>query len=55
MLWKGLGIDYYDYYQKIEFDNLENKSNINYLKLKTCNLNNNKKNLPIGFVFKLYL
>ena len=53
MLWKGLGIDYYDYYQKIEFNKLENKSNINYLKLKNINLNNNKEKLPIGFVFKL--
>ena len=53
MLWKGLGIDYYDYYQKIEFGNLENKSNIDYLKLKNININNNKKKLPIGFVFKL--
>ena len=34
MIWKGLGIGYYDYYQKIEFDILENKSNINYFKLK---------------------
>ena len=53
MLWKGLGIDYYDYYQKIEFNKLENNSNINYLKLKNINLNNNKEKLPIGFVFKL--
>ena len=53
MLWKGLGIDYFDYYQKIEFDNLENKSNINYLKLKKINNKNKNKKLPIGFVFKL--
>ena len=51
MLWKGLGIDYHNYFQEIHFDNSENTSNVNYLKLKNININNNK--LPIGFIFKL--
>ena len=50
-LWKGLGIEYYDYYQKISYNNLIKNSifdKTRYIK--------NKKNvseLPIGFVFKL--
>ena len=50
-LWKGLGIDYYNYYQKIKCDE-------NYLK-KLSNKYNKLKNdinlihLPIGFVFKI--
>ena len=55
MLWKGLGIDYYYYYQKIEFDNLENKSNIDYLKLKNININNNKKNYLLVLYLNYYL
>ena len=51
MLWKGLGIDYYNYYQKINFTQLENYSNIDYLKINNFNINKNK--LPTGFVFKL--
>ena len=51
MLWKGLGIYFYDYYQKINFTQLENNSNINYLKINNININKNK--LPIGFIFKL--
>ena len=38
MLWKGLGIYFYDYYQKINFTQLENNSNINYLKINNIML-----------------
>ena len=49
ILWKGLGIDYYDYFQKIYFDKYEDILKINNSKL----INNKTKNLPTGFVFKL--
>ena len=38
MLWKGLGIYFYDYYQKINLTQLENNSNINYLKINNIML-----------------
>jgi hypothetical protein len=51
ILWKGLGIEYYDYFQKIYFDKYEDTLNLNYLKFN--NINNKNRKLPIGFVFKL--
>jgi len=48
ILWKGLGIDHYDYFQKIYFDKCEDSLNLNYLKF-----NNKNRKLPIGFAFKL--
>lgn len=51
ILWKGLGIEYYDYFQKIYFDKYEDSLNLNYLKFN--NINNKNRKLPIGFAFKL--
>ena len=51
ILWKGLGIEYYDYFQKIYFDKYEDTLNLNYLKFN--NINNKNRKLPIGFAFKL--
>ena len=51
LLWKNLGIDYYNYFQTIYFDSYEEISNINYIKLN--NINNKNKKLPIGFIFKI--
>ena len=51
ILWKGLGIEYYDYFQKIYFDKYEDSLNSNYLKFN--NINNKNRKLPIGFAFKL--
>jgi hypothetical protein len=51
ILWKGLGIEYYDYFQKIYFDKYEDTINLNYLKFN--NINNKNRKLPIGFAFKL--
>ena len=50
ILWKGLGIDYYDYYQKINFDKYD-ISKINYIKIN--NINNKYKKMPTGFIFKI--
>ena len=50
ILWKGLGIDYYNYFQNINFDGSEDISNI-YFKLNNILKNNTK--YPTGFVFKL--
>ena len=46
-LWKGLGIEYYDYYQNIFANKLINCSNLKYYKYSNVN------NLPIGYVFKI--
>ena len=51
LLWKNLGIDYYNYFQTINFDKNEEISNINYIKLN--NISNKNKKLPIGFIFKI--
>jgi hypothetical protein len=50
-LWKGLGIDYYNYYQKIKCDdNYLKKLSQKYNKIKN---NKNLMHLPIGFIFKI--
>ena len=46
-LWKGLGIEYYNYYQNILASKLINCSYLKYLKF------NNVNNIPIGYVFKI--
>ena len=51
ILWKALGIEYYDYFQKIYFDKHEDIPNLNYFKFN--NINNKNRKLPIGFAFKL--
>ena len=47
LLWKGLGIDYYDLYQKINFLDLDIE------KEKKHTIDYNIKIYPIGFVFKV--
>ena len=47
LLWKGLGIDYYDLYQKINFLDLDIE------KEKKHTIDYNIKIYPIGFVFKI--
>ena len=47
ILWKGLGIDYYDIYQKIYFYDLDFKKNNKFT------IDYNIKDYPIGFVFKI--
>ena len=50
-LWKGLGIDYYNYYQKIKCDdNYLKKLSKKYNKMKN---EKNMINLPIGFIIKI--
>ena len=48
-LWKGLGIDFYDYYQSVSLIDLEKKKN------KRNVVDFNIKKYPIGFVFKIVL
>ena len=51
-LWKGLGIDYFNYYQTIKCDeNYLRKLSNKYIKLKNDCLD--LINLPIGFIFKI--
>jgi len=50
-LWKGLGIDYFNYFQTIKCEeNYLKKLSNRYLKLKK---DVDKINLPIGFIFRL--
>ncbi len=47
IVWKGLGIDYYNIYQKINFYDLD------FRKEKKFSIDYNIKSYPIGFVFKI--
>ena len=47
IVWKGLGIDYYNIYQKINFYDLD------FRKEKKFSIDYNFKSYPIGFVFKI--
>ena len=54
MLWKGLGIDYYDYYQTILVEQLpEITKNTIQLKYNHLKFKYNTNYLPIGFVVKI--
>ena len=54
MLWKGLGIDYYDYYQTIFVEKLpEITKKIIQLKYNHLKFKYNTNYLPIGFVIKI--
>ena len=54
MLWKGLGIDYYDYYQTIYVESLPDiTKKIIQLKYNHLKFKYNTNYLPIGFVIKI--
>ena len=50
ILWKGLGIDYFDYFQTVKFENSQNFEN--FLEIQEISENLSNK-LPFGFIFKI--